>query len=507
MLEDCGFCFTPPSLVALLMPRPMKIQPFIRFRLLVFLAVALFNQSYSSPAQTAEGAGAASAGETAKRLEWLKSFGANVSPQPTPAAPKKRFAETRSLGIRFNDSSSARASAPDKPSAENSTSTSPAIVLHIAETHASEPAPTSPRPVETKGPSAHSATAATTGGAPPGKPADSVHHDGGVASTKRASESRASELHMAATPSPKPSPSATHAETVATVKRSPEPHLAELHAATPSPRPSPLAARAETVASAKRLLEPHIAELHVTATPSPNLRLSNMRLETVAGRYPWKTGIVTTVFWIGEPVGGNNFTPNCSSSWDANWTRSYGGYDNPHPEARRNFMPVNFTPRQNPFYVALPYNDVTRGTTKPEARLVIPWFREAFRKEGQSVCRDRWVAVRNREGRVAYAQWSDCGPFRTDHWQYVFGMERPRPNLNQGAGLDVSPATRDYLGLQSTDVTDWKFMEARDVPIGPWSLCGENNPFVQRRGRANQAGSNPTGPAAIEVAVNRARSL
>jgi hypothetical protein len=161
---------------------------------------------------------------------------------------------------------------------------------------------------------------------------------------------------------------------------------------------------------------------------------------------------------------------------------------------------VSFTPRQNPFYVALPYNDVTRGTTKPEARLVIPWFREAFRREGLSVCRDRWVAVRSRAGRVAYAQWSDCGPFRTDHWQYVFGMEKPRPNLNGGAGLDVSPAMRDYLGLQSTDVTDWKFIDARDVPSGPWLLYGDNNPFAQKRYHVTRTAAERESGAVTQVA-------
>ena len=103
------------------------------------------------------------------------------------------------------------------------------------------------------------------------------------------------------------------------------------------------------------------------------------------------------------------------------------------PSGRRGYLPAAFTPRQNPFYVALPYNDVTRGTTKPESRQVIPWFRQAFEQEGKSVCRDRWVAIR-RGNKVCYAQWSDCGPFRTDHWQYVFGNERPKPNLNKGAG-------------------------------------------------------------------------
>lgn len=121
--------------------------------------------------------------------------------------------------------------------------------------------------------------------------------------------------------------------------------------------------------------------------------------------------------------------------------------------------------------------------------MVIPWFRQTFVKDGQSICKDRWIAVR-KGSRVCYAQWSDCGPFRTDHWQYVFGNERPKPNINQGAGLDVSPAVRDYLGLGNKDVTDWKFVEFRDVPSGPWALWGENNHFVmQKRGGTERVAS------------------
>ncbi len=199
-------------------------------------------------------------------------------------------------------------------------------------------------------------------------------------------------------------------------------------------------------------------------------------------RYPWKQRIVTTVFWVGEHPTANNPVPNYKSSWDARWAANYGGYDNPEPVARRNFVPKGFIPRQNPFYVALPYNDVTRGTTKPESRKVIPWFKQAFERPGKSVCKGRWLAIRYR-GRIAYAQWEDCGPFRTDHWQYVFGSAIPLPNLNKGAGLDVSPAVRDYLGMGGTDVTDWKFVDARDVPPGPWTKFGDNNTFVlQRRG-------------------------
>lgn len=201
-------------------------------------------------------------------------------------------------------------------------------------------------------------------------------------------------------------------------------------------------------------------------------------------RYPWKRQIMTTVFWVGEMPTQNNPVPNHKSSWDPLWAQNYGGFDNPNPDMRRNFIPMKFVPRQNPFYVALPYNDVTRGTTKPESRKAIPWFKQAFERPGKSVCKGRWIAVKH-GSRICYAQWEDCGPFRTDHWQYVFGNERPLPNLNQGAGLDVSPAVRDYLGMGNKDVCDWKFVEARDVPPGPWTKFGDNNTFVLQRRGAN----------------------
>ena len=198
-----------------------------------------------------------------------------------------------------------------------------------------------------------------------------------------------------------------------------------------------------------------------------------------AGRYPWKMDIMTTVFWVGEKATPRNPVPNNKSAWDRNWVFNYGGYDNPDPVARRNYIPVNFTPRQNPFYFALPYNDVTNGTTKAEAPMVVPWFRQAFRKNGESVCRNRWIEIYSKATRqTCYAQWSDCGPFRTDHWEYVFGNEQPAWNMNQGAGLDVSPAVRDFLGLNGMDVTSWRFVEFRDVPPGPWSYYGDNNDFV-----------------------------
>jgi len=194
-------------------------------------------------------------------------------------------------------------------------------------------------------------------------------------------------------------------------------------------------------------------------------------------RYSWKLSIVTTIFWVGERPTANNPVPNDRSSWDPNWISNYGGYDDPDSKSRKDFIPMSFLPRQNPFYVALPYNDVVSGHTKPEAKDVIPWFKDAFVRDGQSVLKGRWLAIR-RGNKVCYAQWEDCGPFFTDHWQYVFGDERPKTNLNRNAGLDVSPAVRDYLGLDNIDVCDWRFVDIGEVPPGPWAMYGDNNIFV-----------------------------
>jgi len=219
---------------------------------------------------------------------------------------------------------------------------------------------------------------------------------------------------------------------------------------------------------------------------------------TAGERYPWKREIVTTVFWIGEAPSGNNPVPNHSSSWDKDWARSYGGFDDPNSARRSDYMPVKFTPRQNPFYCALPYNDKASTGHRPEAPRVVPWFKEAYQGPGVSTCKGRWISI-HKGNRTVYAQWEDAGPFRTDHWQYVFGDERPKPNLNRGAGLDVSPAVRDYLGLEETDVTDWKFVDFSEVPRGPWSKVGENNTFVindRKAGRAVAEGKGAFNPVA-----------
>jgi hypothetical protein len=206
--------------------------------------------------------------------------------------------------------------------------------------------------------------------------------------------------------------------------------------------------------------------------------------------YPWKTDITATVFWVGEQPTANNPTPNHKSSWDTEWQKNYGGYDDPDPLKRgRDYCPIGFTPGLNPFYVALPYNDCINHTQhKPEAARVIPWFKQMFTKPGKTVLRGTWLAIRY-GNRVCYAQWEDCGPFVTDDHEYVFGNARPKNTNNKNAGIDLSPAVRDYLGIPSGGKCDWRFVNLNEVPPGPWRSLGANNHFVRmpeiQRAKAN----------------------
>ena len=184
-------------------------------------------------------------------------------------------------------------------------------------------------------------------------------------------------------------------------------------------------------------------------------------------RHAWKRNVVATIFWVGEQPTPNNPTPNHMSAWDMNWEENFGGYD--HPEHRNGWLPAGFIPKLNPFYIALPYNDVAPGGRHhPEASEVIPWFWEHYQGDGISVCKGRWVAIHH-NGRVCFAQWEDVGPFQTNHWEYVFGDEPPRPNRNKGAGIDVSPAVRDFLGMPSGARVEWRFVDDHEVPAGPWT--------------------------------------
>lgn len=206
-----------------------------------------------------------------------------------------------------------------------------------------------------------------------------------------------------------------------------------------------------------------------TARPVQQVQRSN---------YPWKRNIVATVFWVGEKPTARNPTPNNKSSWDPQWMTNYGGYDDPNKANRAaDFRPAGFIPRQNPFYIALPFNDTLAfNRTKMYVPRIVPWFKQSFKKPGKSVCKSRWVAI-NYGKRTCFAQWEDVGPFETDDWEYVFGNARPRNQRNKGAGIDLSPAVRDYLGIKSGAPCNWRFVEVNEIPDGPWRRYGDNNDF------------------------------
>ena len=225
-----------------------------------------------------------------------------------------------------------------------------------------------------------------------------------------------------------------------------------------------------------------------------------------APKYPWKKNIVGTVFWVGELPTENNPVPNTGSSWDPKWMQTFGGFDDPDIAARHaSYRPTTFVPKLNPFYVALPYNDcIDYKTTKDEAAKVIPWFKDTFIREGKSVCNNRWLAIRY-NGRTCYAQWSDCGPFVTTDAAYVFGDARPTNAKNNGAGIDLAPAVRDYLGFRSGKACDWRFVDESEVPDGPWRDYGKNNPF-SLAGMKSASGAQVPSYAAAKAKAAKADS-
>ncbi|HEX7586117.1 MAG TPA: hypothetical protein VF390_00555 [Patescibacteria group bacterium] len=187
----------------------------------------------------------------------------------------------------------------------------------------------------------------------------------------------------------------------------------------------------------------------------------------VNSQYPIHQNITTTFFWAGEEAGKDNQNiSNLPSAWDEQWVKHFGGVDDPNK--RSGFFPAKFAPKENPFYFALPYNDFdSNGKRKQEVYSLIPWAKENSWGQLESVCKNRWIKIM-KGGKSAYAQWQDVGPFKEDDKNYVFGTAAPKSKINDNAGLDVSPAVNQYLGLTDVDKTDWQFIDVSGVPDGPW---------------------------------------
>ncbi|MFO0663189.1 MAG: hypothetical protein U0174_04520 [Polyangiaceae bacterium] len=188
--------------------------------------------------------------------------------------------------------------------------------------------------------------------------------------------------------------------------------------------------------------------------------------ESTQSKYPLHKAITASVFWVGEDeTTDNGFIHNRASAWQEDWEGDYGGVDD--PEKRRGFYPASFSPKQNPFYFALPYNDFDEdGKRKPNVATLVPWY-DANVPQTRSLVKDRWVEVSNGD-RHCFGQWEDVGPYLENDEAYVFGGARPANNTDPSAGIDLSPAMATCLCIDGLGTVTWRFMDEADVPPGPW---------------------------------------
>ncbi|WP_240665801.1 hypothetical protein [Agromyces sp. LHK192] len=207
-----------------------------------------------------------------------------------------------------------------------------------------------------------------------------------------------------------------------------------------------------------------------------------------ADAHPWHTGIVATTFWVGEVF--DPSAPDGSqevSTYDSGWMASYGGCDGVvtagscGTEVRSEhdgWFPTSMTPLENPFYLDLPFDDVHDPGAFAMRGDVVPWagepeYRDLVDDPSASLMKNRWVELRA-NGATCFGQVEDAGPGRYDDAAYVFGADDARPANRRfnGAGLDVSPALNGCLRFTELDGdgdrVDWRFVEAADVPPGPW---------------------------------------
>ncbi|MEI6650388.1 MAG: hypothetical protein WCL23_03050 [Candidatus Moraniibacteriota bacterium] len=195
---------------------------------------------------------------------------------------------------------------------------------------------------------------------------------------------------------------------------------------------------------------------------------ADLALENPASdNYPLHRGVYATLFWVGEDASADNKNiSNSPSAWDDAWLKHFGGVDN--PKKRIDFYPSRFTPKENPFYVALPYNDFDKkGKRRSDVSAVVPWATEKSYTKDQSMLKNRWVKIMKGDS-VVYAQWEDVGPFGENDSAYVFGADKPKSKTNKSAGIDLSPAVNTYLNLGDLEKVDWRFVDDEDVPDGPW---------------------------------------
>lgn len=179
--------------------------------------------------------------------------------------------------------------------------------------------------------------------------------------------------------------------------------------------------------------------------------------------------IRSTIFWVGEKSSSeNNFISNEASAWDRNWQENFGGID--EPNEREGYFPKDFRPKQNPFYFALPYNDLDESSNFKQSAKQIPWYNPKL-QEDISQLKNKWVWI-SANNTICFAQWEDVGPGSSDDFGYVFGGKMPE---NSFSAIDLSPAVRDCLQIGNRAIVTWQFIDEENVSKGPWKQIISRN--------------------------------
>jgi hypothetical protein len=174
------------------------------------------------------------------------------------------------------------------------------------------------------------------------------------------------------------------------------------------------------------------------------------------------------MFWVGEDATADNRNiPNNASAWDPDWIQSFGGVDDPTNRQHGGYWPEGFKPKENPFYVALPYWEYQEVDNRLELKRSVsrvPWYDPRNPPQmNDPFLKNHWVEI-TFNGRTVFAQWEDVGPYETDDIEYVYGDMPSKEKY----GIDLSPATAHYLGINGSGKVVWRFVGEHDVSEGPW---------------------------------------
>jgi hypothetical protein len=205
-------------------------------------------------------------------------------------------------------------------------------------------------------------------------------------------------------------------------------------------------------------------------------------------RTPWHDDIITTFENGGAPEqsAADMGISNVPSAWYTDWPKHLCGADMDGSRA------LHAPDCDNMFYFALPCPDFDESGQIAANIKQSGWKVES---EQESAFKNKWIQVEYGDKSV-YLQWEDVGPLAPTSkgdCDYVFGDNRPaqEKGLKDGvnndddpsndvpnSALDISPQAFMYLtGQTFAQVydqgqikTSWRFVDAEDVPDGPWKI-------------------------------------